>query len=114
MIEQAYMQEDWFTLLREPVAQSSVRQVARELAYSATAISLILNGKYSGKPEKLRAKVLQRYAVVSCPFSGSVIPVYQCTETATGKAPTHNPIKMAQWRACQSCPYCPKRQPKAN
>lgn len=104
MIEQAYMQEDWFALLREKVAQSSVSQVARDLAYSTTAISLILNGKYNGKPDKLRDKIWQRYAVVSCPFSGSVIPVYQCQETSAAKAPTHNPLKMAQWKACQNCP----------
>lgn len=112
IIKQDYMQEDWFALLQQKISQSNRSQVARELDYSLTAISLILNGKYRGRPDKLRAKVLYHYSVVSCPFVGNLIPLYQCTETATGKAPTHNPIKMAQWRACQSCPNCPKRQPE--
>lgn len=108
MIEQDYMKEQWFTLLKEQVEKSSRSQVARELSYSLTAISLVLNGKYNGKTDRLREKVWKKYTQVSCPYTQKVILLQTCVETATAKAPTHNPIKMAQWRACQNCPHCPK------
>lgn len=110
-----YQHEHWFTLLQQRVAQSSTRAVADELQYSTTSISLILNGKYQGKPDRVAQKVLQQYAKVHCPFSGQTIALHQCQSTAHGKAPTHNPMKMQQWRACQSCPKRPKEQkPCAN
>ena len=43
-----YMQESWFALLQNRAEQSSRRAVAREIGYSVTAVSLVLNGKYSG------------------------------------------------------------------
>ncbi len=92
VIQQPYMDEPWFAILSEQVAQSSRAKVAAELDYSLTSVSLIMNGKYAGKPDRLRDKV------------GKTIPLHVCRETANGKAPTHNPIKMQQWRACQSCP----------
>ena len=104
VIRQPYMDEPWFAILSEQVAQSSRAKVAAELDYSLTSVSLIMNGKYAGKPDRLRDKVLARYTAVHCPFAGKTIPLHVCRETANGKAPTHNPIKMQQWRACQSCP----------
>ena len=104
VIRQPYMDEPWFGILSEQVAQSSRAKVAAELDYSLTSVSLVMNGKYAGKPDRLRDKVLARYTAVHCPFAGRTIPLHVCRETANGKAPTHNPIKMQQWRACQSCP----------
>lgn len=101
---QPYMSEKWFQILSEQVAQKSRRQVAKELDYSTSAISLVMNGKYGGKTDQLRDRVLRQYKRVHCPFIDKLIPIPQCQGTAHSKAPTHNPMKMQQWRACQSCP----------
>ena len=103
IIQQPYMNEPWFAILSEQVAQTSRAKVASELNYSLTSVSLIMNGKYAGKPDRLRDKVLKRYTRVHCPYVAKIIPLHQCQDTAHGKAPTHNPMKMQQWRACQSC-----------
>lgn len=98
-----YMQESWFALLQNRAAQSSRRAVAREIGYSVTAVSLVLNGKYSGRTDAIKAAVLRRWGGVACPYAGKVIPLLECETLANGAAPTHNPIKMQQWRACQTC-----------
>lgn len=112
MIKQAYMDEEWFAILSERVSQSNAKAVAAELGYSKTALSLILNGKYKGKPDCLRDKVIFRFVRVNCPHQKQVIPMYECVGLAHSPAPTHNPIKMQQWRACQSCPKRPKETAK--
>ena len=104
-IAQPYMTEPWFALLTDKVAQSSRNKVAKELGYSLTAISLVMNGKYAGNPDRLRDKVLQQYSTVRCPHQGKTIALHVCQDLAQSPAPTHNPLKMQQWRACQKCPH---------
>lgn len=108
MIKQNYMSEKWFDLLKTHIAQKSMNAVARELAYSKTTLSLIMNGKYTGKTDRVRDKVLATYAQVRCPHQNQVIVMSECVALATAAAPTHNPLKMQQWRACQRCPNKPQ------
>ncbi|MFC2388609.1 XRE family transcriptional regulator [Kingella bonacorsii] len=98
-----YMNEGWFALLKARIAAASLRQVAAELGYSGTTLSLIVHGKYAGKTDRVAAAVAARYETVACPYQGKTIPLHECRDTASGKAPTHNPIKMQQWLACQKC-----------
>ena len=98
-----YMNEVWFALLKARIAAASLRQVAAELGYSGTTLSLIVHGKYAGKTDRVAAAVAARYETVACPYQGKTIPLHECRDTASGKAPTHNPIKMQQWLACQKC-----------
>ncbi|RRD90112.1 XRE family transcriptional regulator [Conchiformibius steedae] len=104
------MQEEWFAILKARVDESSRSAVARDLGYSTTAISLIMNGKYAGSTDKVSERVLEVYTRIACPYTGAEMPLMACMETANGKAPTHNPMKMAHWRACQNCPKRPKRE----
>ena len=97
------MNEGWFTLLKARIAAASLRQVAAELGYSGTTLSLIVHGKYAGKTDRVAAAVAARYETVACPYQGKTIPLHECRSTAQGKAPTHNPMKMQQWLACQKC-----------
>ncbi|MBK0397302.1 XRE family transcriptional regulator [Kingella sp. Marseille-Q4569] len=97
------MNEGWFALLKARIAAASLRQVAAELGYSGTTLSLIVHGKYAGKTDRVAAAVAARYETVACPYQGKTIPLHECRDTASGKAPTHNPIKMQQWLACQKC-----------
>ena len=98
-----YMHEGWFALLKARIAAASLRQVAAELGYSGTTLSLIVHGKYAGKTDRVAAAVAARYETVACPYQGKTIPLHECRSTAQGKAPTHNPMKMQQWLACQKC-----------
>ena len=98
-----YMNEGWFALLKARIAAASLRQVAAELGYSGTTLSLIVHGKYAGKTDRVAAAVAARYETVACPYQGKTIPLHECRDTASGKVPTHNPIKMQQWLACQKC-----------
>lgn len=101
--EQSYMNEEWFQILKDEVEKKSRSQVAREMGYSSTAISLIMSGKYMGKSDKVRDKVLQQYTRVFCPYLKQNIPLCQCVDAQNSKAPTHNPLKMQAWKACQGC-----------
>ena len=98
-----YMNEGWVALLKARIAAASLRQVAAELGYSGTTLSLIVHGKYAGKTDRVAAAVAARYETVACPYQGKTIPLHECRSTAQGKAPTHNPMKMQQWLACQKC-----------
>lgn len=108
MIE--YMNEEWFTVLKAEIAKSSMSKIARKIGYSPTSISLILNGKYAGKPDKVAQKVLEIFTKVSCPYERAELPRSGCIEIALSPAPTHNPIKMQHWRACQKCPKRPSEK----
>ena len=98
-----YMNEGWFALLKARIAAASLRQVAAELGYSGTTLSLIVHGRYAGETDRVAAAVAARYETVACPYQGKTIPLHECRSTAQGKAPTHNPMKMQQWLACQKC-----------
>lgn len=102
-----YMKEEWFSVLTREIENSSQRRVADKLGYSMTAINLVVHGKYKGKTEKIAAQVMRVYTNIKCPFSGNVITLKDCRDTAHAAAPTHNPIKMGQWKACLKCPNRP-------
>jgi lambda repressor-like predicted transcriptional regulator len=93
----------WLTILRTKVAGSSRQAVADELDVSRTTISLVLDGKYPAKTDKIAAKVMDMYARVTCPHTGVEITHAECRITSTAATPTSSPQAMRQWRACQSC-----------
>jgi hypothetical protein len=96
----------WLELIRVEAGRTSIAAVALRLNYSRTAISLVLAGKYPGrldKMEKRAIEVLEPPVTVACPYLGGDIPIKECQEFSIRRVPTHNPQKMAHWRACQSC-----------
>ncbi|WP_434777662.1 XRE family transcriptional regulator [Neisseria sp. Ec49-e6-T10] len=94
---------NWFDILKNAVAHSSQGQVAVAIGYSPTTINQVLKGKYAGKTDKVAQRVIDVLAVVECPYQGEKIAMSECKEIAQGPAPSHNPSKMAHWRACQTC-----------
>lgn len=98
----------WLTLLRAEAQRSSIGSVARRLGYSATSVSLVLAGKYLGKPDRIAKATLALLDVVACPHVGQVIPLVECHGMALAPAPTHHPMKLSHWRACRGCPHQPK------
>ena len=99
-----YMEKQWFKVLKEEVERSSQRLAAEKFGVSLTTVSLIMNGKYQAKTDKVADRVMQVYTNVECPYTGSVMTLKDCREQAASQAPTHNPIKMQHWRACQNYP----------
>jgi hypothetical protein len=96
----------WLQLLRTEAGLTSKDAVAKLIGYSRTAISLALKGTYPGGTEKLERKVLATLdpsRVVLCPYERKTIPVELCRELSSRRAPTHNPVQMGQWSACQRC-----------
>ena len=93
----------WINTLRAACGDSSIGQVAIQLGYSRTAVSLALAGRYPGDTRHLARQVMAKLAVVQCPHSDQTISIAECHATASGRAPAHNPAKMALWRTCQRC-----------
>ncbi len=96
---------DRMDLLREKVAERGQAQVARELGYSASAISQVLNDKYQGSLVRLLERVAEVYGSesVSCPVMGE-IPLGRCAEERRRPFAATNAQRVRQWRACQACP----------
>lgn len=101
-------EERWILLLRAEAQRSSMRAVAHRLGYSPSAISLVLAGKYPGKPDRIAKAVLALLDVVACPHAMQSMTQEACRTIALGVAPTHHPMKLGHWRACQRCPSRPQ------
>ena len=103
------MTEQWFDILKKEVAKSSQHAVADKLGYSLTSINLVLNGKYNGGTGRIAEKVVRVYGKVACPHLLTSIALNDCRNYAHAAAPTHNPTKMAHWKACLNCPKRPEK-----
>ncbi|WP_316154753.1 MarR family transcriptional regulator [Cupriavidus sp. BIC8F] len=109
----AYMEAEWFEGLRREVKSGTQKAVADRMGISRSTLAIVLNGlgEYgNGKSSTVRIEMRYRQAFeqIECPFSGNQVGVEHCREKALGAAPTHNPLKMQQWQACQACQYRPK------
>jgi len=98
----------WLTLLRAEAERTSIAATADRLGYSRTSISLVLAGKYPGQTDRVAKAVVQLLEVQECPHLRSPLPEAECRTIALGPAPTHHPMKLGHWRACQRCPNRPK------
>ena len=98
----------WLVLLRNEAEKTSIGKAALRVGYSRTAVSQALAGKYPGDMAKFEAKVLAALELpmaVTCPYLGLNLPTVMCNDMSTRAAPTHNPVAMNWWRACQSCEH---------
>ena len=108
--KQPYLAENWFAVLKAEVERSNLRDVGAAIGYSKTSLSMILRGTYPGKTDNVAAAVEKKLSSYRCPHSGGQVSATICRSIADEPPPTHNPIKMQQWRACQSCPKRPKKK----
>lgn len=103
---------DWRDILAQAVGASSCAQVARCLGVSRTAVSLLLSGKYPGSPERMAARIVERYGRVTCPYLDREVAPAEC-ERYSGEMPTASPDALRHWRACQGCEHNPKKEAAA-
>ena len=89
------MNKDWLTLLSEAVNASSRSAVARELGVSRPSVSLLLNGSYPGKTDRMAARVIARYARMDCPHTGKSVTPEHCRKF-TGQVPSSGPAALRQ------------------
>lgn len=101
--------EHWLELLKARAEATSKAAVALELGVSRTAVSLVLAGKYPGKTDRMRERVLEMLSRVRCPYSGGMVSPADCAEMA-GKMPTSSPGALRWWRRCQRCEHNPNRE----
>ncbi|MCG9026519.1 XRE family transcriptional regulator [Laribacter hongkongensis] len=102
--------DSWFALLRAEVDRTSVRAAARRIGYSPATVSLVLGGSYAGSTGRVAEAVMTRLARHACPYTGEDMQQEDCTRLACAPAPTHNPTRIAHWRACQHCRFKPEHQ----
>lgn len=95
----------WFELFKAAVEASSCQKVADELGISRTSVSLVYNGKYPAKTDKIAALVMDTYGRVRCPYLNEEITHVQCRNHHESDAPTSSPRAMRHWRVCQGCQH---------
>lgn len=78
------------------------------IGMSRTAVSLILANKYSSPSTAgVERRVMGVLGRIECVAAGEALTVEQCQAFYQRSAPTHNPMAMQHWRACQQCPLNP-------
>lgn len=103
----------WLVLLRSEVEKTSIGRAALRVGYSRTAISQALSGKYNRSLDNLEAKVLAALELpmaIACPYLGLNLPTTMCNDMSGRPAPTHNPVAVNWWRACQTCEHRCERE----
>lgn len=98
---------DWVLRLAQECARTSQTQVANHLKRSASMISAVLAGKYSGDMAAIEARVRGVYfdTAVECPARGH-LPLDQCQDWMA-RARTFvnvNRERVEMYRACRACP----------
>ena len=99
----------WRALLEVAVQRSNKTAVAAQLQVSRSYVSRAMStgrAALASVPQAFIARVKARYLVVECPFRQATVPWATCLD-ANQPAPTHNPLMVAAWRACQKCPKKP-------
>lgn len=91
-------------LLAEVRRQGGNKAAAgRRCGISRTAVSLLLDGKYGAKTERVTKKVLTALASHECPWTGEFMQDAECEKKATAAPPSSSPSAFAQWKNCQTC-----------
>jgi len=83
--------------------------VAERLSVSRSYVSRALSegaSAYARVPQTFIRRVLDLESDVDCPAAGGRVARAECRK-ALLPAPTHNPLAMRIWRACQSCAIKP-------
>ena len=89
-------------LLEKAAEAKSCQQIADELGVSRSAVSLVLRGKYPGRPEKIYRRAEEVYGMLECPFLRKPITFLQCHDYHTREMPEDR-AGVRHWRACKSC-----------
>lgn len=104
----------WLELLAKEAQATSIGKAAEKVGRSRTAVSQALAGKYPGDLvhfEKTVLAALELPMAIACPYFKVNLPTKMCHDFSSKAAPTHNPVSMQHWRACQQCEFrCEKKE----
>ena len=91
-------------LLKKAVGQYGQSAVARALAYSTSAISQVLNGKYKGSLDHILERAAAVYGTdpVACPVMGK-ISRQRCEAERQKPFAVSSPQRVKLYRACRQC-----------
>lgn len=105
----------WVEILRAEAMKPkrTKKAIADELGVSRTAISLICDGKYTARMDKVSAKLAPKITAlyankVWCPFLHGEMTPEDCGLHSTAPMPTSDPDKLRHWAACRNCQNNPK------
>ena len=98
------MMEQSMSLLKEAVKDKGQAAVARELGYSPSAISQVVNGIYGGALDNFMERVAETYGngTIVCPVMGEV-PLRRCAEERKKIFSASSPQRVKLWLACREC-----------
>ncbi len=102
------MPKTWLEILQDQVDQKGRPVVQKELAVSASSLSLVLAGKYPAKTDAIEAKVMAMYGAegkVCCPHLGKIEPgtCVKNWQQAKKSKTAGNPATMRTLIACRNC-----------
>lgn len=95
----------WRQLFECAVQERGPVTVARDLGYHNHTLVSRIYSRHIEASGKFQARVLNRYNLVECPFTGTQQARELCKTWLGKPAPTHNPASLSAWRACQRCPH---------
>lgn len=99
---------DWLQALGDAVERSSQSRVGERIGYSASTVSLVLNGRYKGDLRAVEAAVRAQLMLetVDCPALGLARRSI-CGEMTNPNLPPSGMSRMVQ-QFCASCQHNPK------
>lgn len=114
-VRPAYMKTDWFAGLMAEVERTSKTAVAARIGFSRASISQVCNGcgPYgNGRSSTSNIELAYRreFEQISCPHTQVQVDADHCRQVGLRQAPSHNPLQMLQWQACQQCPFKPTKE----
>ncbi|MDP1980504.1 MarR family transcriptional regulator [Undibacterium sp.] len=118
-----YFNTVWFNAMHAETKATSISAVAVKMGVSRPTLSVFINGLGAygsghASPANMEIRYRKAFEQLTCPHTGAMVGAVHCRESALRTAPSHNPIQMMQWQACQSCQHKPAPvqeadQPKA-
>lgn len=100
---------EWRSLLAAALRKHGLTQVALDLGYAKSSISLASNGRYPGGTERIEAKVLEIYGRIQCPHLGEALTPAACATHRSRPVPTSNTAGLRHWKACRECAHNPEQ-----
>ena len=104
----------WLEVLRAEASRPRVtkQSIANQLGISRTAVSLLIDGKYTAKTDKVSKKIANKVMAlyadkVWCPHLRNELSPKACRHHATAPMSNSDPAKLKHWAACRTCSHNP-------
>ena len=100
---------DWLDILRDRIGALGLVTVAKDLGAAKSTVSMVCNGKYPARTDKIQAKVLAVYGgqTVACPVLGEIEAAACADNQARAKRiglRAGNPQTLLLFKTCSNCP----------